>query len=113
MEEYGEDPGMQASPQKEQGYLVFDGDTTWVPEFTEAAMALGSVGDVSPEVRTSYGVHLLRYAGDLTEGAVPLEDVRDTVYEEILTEKQDEMFDGVLNQWVEDANAKVYYDRLK
>lgn len=113
MAEYGQDPGMQTSPGMEQGYLVCTGDTAWVAEFTEAAMALEKVGDVSPAVRTSYGIHILQYAGDLAEGDVPLSDVKETISDEILSSKQDEQFNATLEQWVTEANAKVDWNALK
>lgn len=113
MEQYGEDPGMKASPAKEQGYLVCQGDTAWVAEFTQAAMALTKPGDVSPAVRTTHGIHLVQYAGDLPEGPVALEEVRDALQEEILSGKQEETFTATLEQWVAEANAKVYPDRMK
>ncbi|MEA5013534.1 MAG: peptidylprolyl isomerase [Candidatus Limiplasma sp.] len=113
MEEYGEDDGMKASPAKEEGYLVCEGDTAWVAEFTQAAMALEKIGDVSPAVRTSFGIHLLQYAGDVQEGEVPLEDVKDDLQAEILSTKQEEAFNATLNQWVTEAGAKIYADRMK
>lgn len=112
MEEYGQDDGMKASPAKEQGYLVCEGDAVWVPEFTEAAMELGAVGDISPAVKTSYGIHLLQYVGDLVEGAVPLEDVREVISAELLTAKQDEAYNDKILQWVSEADAKTFLDRL-
>ncbi len=113
MAEYGEDDGMKASPAKETGYLVCQGYTQYVTEFTEASMALGKVGDVSPAVRTSFGIHLIQYASDLQEGEVPLAEVKDALSQELLTAKQDEFFATTLDTWVKDAGAKVYPERLK
>lgn len=112
MEEYGEDTGMQASPAKETGYLVCEGSTTWVTEFTEAAMALKSIGDVSPAVRTSYGIHILKYVGDAAEGPADYAAVEETVRGELLTQKQDNLYNETVSQWVTDAGAKTYKDRL-
>jgi len=113
MEEYGQDDGMKTSPAKEEGYLVCEGDTRWVPEFTDAAMAMEKIGDVSPAVRTNFGIHLLKYADDLAEGGVPLEEVRDAISGEILQVKQDGVYNDALAEWVKDAGAKIYMDRLK
>ncbi|MCL1854555.1 MAG: peptidylprolyl isomerase [Clostridia bacterium] len=112
MEEFGQDSGMQASPAKEEGYLVCEGDSNWVPEFTDAAMALDKIGDISPAVRTGYGIHLLKYVNDLAEGDVPLEELKDIISEEILQAKQDAKYDAALEEWVEDAGAKIYMDRM-
>ena len=113
MEEYGQDDGMKTSPAKEEGYLVCEGDNRWVSEFTDASMALEKIGDVSPAVRTSFGIHLLKYASDLAEGAVPLEEIRAVIEEEILHTKQDDVYNNILAEWVEDAGAKIYMDRMK
>ena len=112
VEEYGEDDGMKTSPTKETGYLVCEGDTQWVAEFADAAMALSAVGDISPEVRTTYGIHILKYESELAEGEVPIDEVKDTLTQEILTQKQDELFESTADQWVAEANAKVYMNRL-
>lgn len=111
--EYGEDEGMKTSPAMEQGYLVCLGDTRWVPEFTTAAMELAKVGDISPAVRTDYGIHILTYAGDLQEGAVPLDSVKDTISGELLTSKQDALFESTVSEWITEANAKVDLNALK
>ena len=112
MTEYGEDTGMQASPAKENGYPVCASSTNLVAPFVEAAMALGAVGDVSPAVRTDFGSHIRKYVSDATEGATPLADVKDEISATVLTEKQDTLYNDTVAQWVTDANAKIYKDRL-
>ena len=113
MEQYGQDTGMQASPAKENGYPVCAESTNWVQEFTDAAMALAKVGDTSAEgVRTSYGIHILKYVSDSVEGEVGLDVVRDSLQAEKLQEKQDSTYQTAVDGWVKDANAKIYLDRL-
>lgn len=113
MEEYGQDTGMQSSPAKENGYPVCAESTNWVQEFTDAAMALSQVGDTSAEgVRTSYGIHILKYVSDSVEGEVGLDAVRDTLEADLLSEKQDETYSATLDQWIADANVKTYLDKL-
>lgn len=112
MEEYGEDTGMQTSPAKENGYPVCAESTNWVTEFRDAAMALENIGDVSEAVRTSYGLHIIKYVSDAEEGAVALEDVKDVIESELLSSKQDETYNATVEQWVTEANAKTYKDRL-
>ena len=110
---YGEDPGMQASPAKELGYALCADTTTYVTEFQNAAIALNKVGDVSEPVRTSYGWHILQYASDIQEGPVALEDVRETIQEELLADLQEETYDEALTAWTEATQYKFYQDRLK
>lgn len=112
MEAYGEDPGMQQSPARETGYLVCEGSTNWVTEFKEASMALENVGDVSTPVRTSYGLHIIKYVGDVAEGEVGLDAVKDTLAEDILAYNQENAYKAALDSWIKEANAKVYEDRL-
>lgn len=101
---YNQDPGMSADS---VGYAVNATTTAWVPEFRDAAMALANVGDVSQPVRSSYGIHLIQYTADIPEGAAAFETVRDTIADELLTEKQDNTYTETLNKWVQEANAKV------
>lgn len=112
IEEYGEDPGMKSSPAKENGYPVCEGSTNWVTSFKDAAMALANIGDVSPATRSDYGIHIIKYVGDIAEGATPLSDVKDTISSELLTTKQNDFFTETVATWVEAAGAKVYKDRL-
>ena len=44
---------------------------------------------------------------------MPLEDVKDDLQAEILSTKQEEAFNATLNQWVTEAGAKTYADRMK
>jgi len=83
-----------------------------VTEFTTAAMALVKAGDVSAPFHTQYGTHIVKYISDLAEGVVPLADIKDAISKELLTTKQDDLFNTTLNQWVTDANAKIYTDRM-
>ena len=112
MEQYGQDTGMQASPAKENGYPVSADSTNWVSEFRDAAMALDKVGDVSAAVRSSYGIHILKYVSDAVEGEVGLDSVKDALESELLANKQEEAYTAAVEQWVSDANAKVYEDRM-
>lgn len=105
--EYNEDPGMPAV-----GYAVREGYGYFVPSFTEAAMALANVGDVSEPVRSSYGYHIIQYSADIPEGTVALDTVRETLESETLTTKQEEAYTAALAAWVEEADVKTYADRL-
>ncbi len=111
MAEYGEDPGMQAEPAKTNGYAVC-ASTSFVPEFLDAAMALENVGDVSGEVVSSYGIHVIKYAGEIAEGAVALDTVRDTLTETVKAEKETAAYDAALAAWKEAADVKTYPERM-
>ncbi len=110
---YGEDDGMKQSPAKEQGYLVCEGATRYVAPFTEVSMALEKVGDVSAATRTEFGVHFIQYASDVTEGPVDLSELKDTLYNTLLTTKKDTAFSTLFRTWVDAAGAKIDLDALK
>ena len=110
IDEYDEDPGMTGDS---VGYPVCAESTNWVAEFQEGAMALANVGDVSAEpVRTSYGLHIIKYDSDIAEGEIGLETVKADIYDELLSAEQEEVYNSTVEQWVNEANAKVYKNRL-
>ena len=43
----------------------------------------------------------------LAEGAVPLEDVKAAISADLLTSKQDTLYNDTLTQWATQANAKI------
>ena len=108
IEQYGQDPGMETSPAKENGYPVSADSTNWVTEFRDAAMALANVGDVSEPVRSDYGIHIIKYVSDAVEGEVGLDAVRDALETEVLTQKQEEAYNAAVEAWVAEADAKIY-----
>ena len=111
IEAYGEDPGMKNEPTKTRGYYVSAASTNWDKYFTEGAMSLEKVGDVTktPVVGNS-GVHIIRYESDVTPGAVALEDIRDALYEKTLDTARSDHYTSELNGWVEALNPKYSLD---
>ncbi len=70
-------------------------------------MALEKIGDVSGKVRgTSYGYYIIRYVADATEGAVAMDEVREKISDELLSEKQDTTYDETVKAWVDEAEAR-------
>ena len=113
MEEYGEDPGMQSSPKKETGYVVCEGFTSFDPAFTEAAMSLANIGDTTGAVQGQSGIHIIKYVGDVAEGPVALDTVKDTISATLLTTKQNEAYTAQMEGWVADSNAVIDRNALK
>ncbi len=112
MEAYGEDPGMKSSPLKETGYAVCAGFESFDPAFTDAAMALASIGDVSPAVRGQSGIHIIKYVSDIAEGPVSLDTVKETLSAELLSTKQSETYSTVIHEWEGQSSVKIYKDRM-
>ena len=111
MAAYGEDPGMQSEPAMTTGYFVCAASTRWDKNFAAEAMALEKVGDYSatPVISTS-GVHIVYYASDVTPGAVALDDIKDAIYDAVLTEKREAYFTTELDRWVEEMNPVLHLD---
>lgn len=85
--------------------------TSLISPFQIGAMALEKVGDVSEPIVGQHGVHLIYYASDVPAGAVALDDVRDSLTEEALNNAKDARYEELVNQWSEEAGAKVYIER--
>ena len=104
--EYGQDPGMEDS----DGYYVADGAINWVSEFTDGAMALANVGDVSEPIVSASGVHLIRYMSDVTPGATSEEDAHDYLVEVVTAQKKNEVYQEKLGEWMTEYEVTVYSD---
>lgn len=111
MAEYGEDPGMQSEPSMTSGYYVSADSTQWDANFTAGAMLLSQVGDYSAEpVISTSGVHIIYYNSDVTPGAVPLEDIRDALYDQTLESMKSEHYQNELTSWVDALNPVYHLD---
>lgn len=111
MAEYGQDPGMQADPEMTTGYMLGQ-STGFVEEFKEAALKLGKVGDVTGLVASDYGYHIIKWVGNVPSGAVPLEDVKDALMEELLTEKQDEAWKLLIDGLKAEYKVQEFPDKF-
>lgn len=108
--EYGTDRGMTQEPNKTNGYAVHQESILWDPAFTEGAMNLKNIGDVSEPVLGSHGIHLLHYTRDIPAGAVELtEEIRAQLKEELLSEKENTAVSAMVEEWKGQAEI-VYTD---
>ena len=106
IEKYNEDTGMNKEPTATNGYAVAANSTTWDPAFTEGAMSIESVGQISGPVYGQNGIHVIYYLSDITPGAVPFDDVREKLYETTLDSMKHDHFDSELESWVSALNPK-------
>ena len=101
---------MISEPNKSRGYLVCDGLAIYEQAFQDAAMALANVGDISAEpVKTSYGYHILQYAGDVESGMVEYTDeIKESIRVTMLEEAQNAAYEAAVAQWVAAAKVETF-----
>ena len=99
------DGGMTTEPYMTSGYEVCSASTGYVPEFVEAAMSIDSVGGVSAPYLSSYGVHIVKYIGDVEGGPIPMTDEqREAKRQSLLASKQNELYASTLESWLAEAD---------
>ena len=107
--QYNADPGMNSEPMASQGYAVKADSTYWDPAFTEGAMSIAEVGGISEPVYGSYGIHIIYYLCDIAAGEVALEEIRDTVEANALSEKESTTYNSTIDAWIDSMNVEYHY----
>ena len=98
--EYGKDPGMESEETRKKGYPVHAASLVYDQNFTNGAMTLEKVGDVSDPVVSSFGVHILYYLRDIPGGSVEYTDeLKETLRGEKLNEKINDVFSDMMDKW--------------
>ena len=103
---------MQSGDSAENGYYVSADSTAWVQEFTDGAMSIPEIGGVSDPVRSSYGIHIIKYVGDVASGATDFADVETTLRETLLSTLTEEAYSAALTEWVEAVHPEYYPERV-
>ena len=106
-EEYNDDTG-----RSEDGYPVIEGTEQYVEEFTEGAMALENIGDMSGLIATDFGYHILKYIADTPEGAVEYDSVHDDIAETLKVTMKSDTWNDLLAQWKEEADIVPYEENM-
>ncbi|NOR41220.1 MAG: hypothetical protein GQ537_08425 [Gammaproteobacteria bacterium] len=86
-EELSDDPASAANG----GDLGFFGHDVMAPEFEEAAFAL-TAGEHSNVVKTPFGYHIIELVDIRPEVAIPLDEVRDELVDQLLAEERSDLF---------------------
>lgn len=83
---YSEEPNKAEN----KGLMHDAGSKDHVPEFAEAARALGKPGDLSPVVQSKYGFHVLQLAAKVPAKQATFEEVREGIEAKMLKDYADE-----------------------
>lgn len=113
MDAYGTSDYLKDEPLRSQGYYLNSDTFVNSDEYVQGAMELERPGQVSVPVRSTLGVHLIQYIGEVTPGAIPLEQVRDAVRDDLLETRQDEYYEDYVNDLLSNTNVTYYTDRLQ
>lgn len=109
--EYNEDPGMESNP---DGYIIgADFEGVYDDAFQKAAAELKKEGDVSGLVEGTYGMHIIKRYKDISTDPVPLDEVKDAIKDEIMTEKKNDMYDDLIEQWRSGLEIVTYDKRVQ
>lgn len=85
-------------PSKEQGGdLGYFSKGQMVPEFEKAAFE-GEVGKVIGPVQTQFGYHLIRVEDKKDGAAIPFEQVKDQIHQQLIQTKQKEVYDAKVKE---------------
>ncbi|HWR23258.1 MAG TPA: SurA N-terminal domain-containing protein [Feifaniaceae bacterium] len=112
MAEYGTDPGMQAEPNKTLGYLL-GANTSFVPEFKAAGLALANVGDHSAPIKSQFGYHIIKLVEQLQSGDRAFEDIKADYMPRALQILQREAYEKEIERWTEEADIVSYIGRIR
>lgn len=110
--EFGEDPGMTSGTAATLGYLVGKSTTTYLKEFTDAALKLTAAGNVSDPVATYYGLHVMQAIKIYKKGVVPFDQLKDTIKAALLPTKQQQKYDELVAQWKKESTITNDKGRL-
>lgn len=113
LDQYGMDEGMKNAHLRETGYYVSAQSLLWDQNIIAQTMAFENAGDVSGAFRTSEGVCILSYVGEVVPGEVPMDRVVDALTEEALQNAQLAAYDEQASAWVDAANVKYYPERMQ
>lgn len=93
-------------------YAVCESSTDLDEAIVAAAMQLTKVGEVSPVTETEDSFILVEYVEDVAEHTATLEEAREAIYADALAAAKDEAYTAQLDQWISDANIKIYRENL-
>ena len=94
-------------------YPVVVGSQIYVSEFTDAVFSVDNIGDVAEPAVSDYGVHIIKYEGDAVVTEQDMIEIRASMSEFILEQKQSEVQQKAYNEWLERFPYTIDYDLLQ
>lgn len=113
MMDYSADVDSLTEPLSKTGYFIAADTQLWSGEFIEGSMMLQNVGDVSSPLRSSAGLHIVKYVSEIKPGAVSITEVYNELKQQTLDLKQGDYYDAQRSIWLTEADAKFYPERLQ
>lgn len=110
--EYGEDPGMDIEPYKTDGYIMYEGNESYMQEFYDASIKLTEDGMTTGLVATDYGYHIIRRVSTLESYTKDYDSVKDEISETLLSNKRSEEYQTLMETWKEEIGVKTWPDRI-
>lgn len=108
--EYGTDGTSESGG--ELGWIEYDSQEI-DPTFLKAAIEVNK-GEYTPApVKTSFGYHVIKCLDKEEYPVQPFDSVKEEVYETVLDNAKYEKWQETLKQWQDDADIKLYEDRLE
>ena len=99
-------------PSSQQGGDLGDfSEGQMVPEFENACKG-AEIGKIVGPVKTQFGYHLIRVDKRTPAGTRKFEEVQENIRNQLLTQKQKEVFDAYVETLRKEYNVKVYQENL-
>ena len=100
---YSEDNGSK-NRGGELGFFTFE---TMVEPFAKAAFAMQKEGDISEPILSDFGYHIIRFLGRKPAGYKAFEDVRESIYSELIAKHLDDKRNQYLQKIHNDPDLKI------
>lgn len=94
------------------GYVIDPRTKSYSGAFVDAATALKNVGDVSEPFTDYDGVHVLQLVKVYEPGVIAFDELKDNIKKALQPGAEEDKFVEMLDQWVEEADVKYYFNRL-
>ena len=112
IEQYGDDPGMQVEPSKTIGYIMYEGNQSYVQGFYDAAVLLAEDGATSGLAATDFGYHIIKRVSTIPAGPIDYEAIRDELYDTVYSQKRANSYQAQIAIWKEEYGVKISKNKI-